>query len=102
MLIGSFAVLLPLFWEGTNHQSRLCIHSGKAVVYVRQELPVAAGGIGGPALGALQETLIQEVGDFGRRRRSGRVADGQVIKLKIVVGAGLRETGAWRFLKHKT
>lgn len=52
-----------------------------------QELPVAAGGVGGPTLWALQETLIQEAGDFRGRCQTRRVVDGKT--LKVVVGAGL-------------
>ena len=46
---------------------------------------MAAGGIVGPALRALQETLVQEADDFGGRR--GTITDSQT--LKVVVGAGL-------------
>lgn len=50
---------------------------------------MAAGGIRGPTLWALQETLVQEAGDFGGRCRTMRVTDSQTLKLIVVVGAGL-------------
>lgn len=50
---------------------------------------MAAGGIRGPAFWALQETLIQEVGDFRRRCGTRRVVDSKTLKLEVVVGAGL-------------
>lgn len=62
---------------------------------------MAAGGIMCPALWALQETLVQEVGDFGGRCGTVRVVDVKTLKLQAVVGAGLGETGVWLFLKQK-
>lgn len=39
--------------------------SGQADVDVRQELPVAAGGVGGLTAGALQEALVQQAACLG-------------------------------------
>lgn len=75
--------------------------SGRAVVNVCQELPAAAGGIGGPTHWALQESIIQEVGDFRGRCGTMRVTDSKTLKLQAAVGAGLWETAVWLFLKHR-
>lgn len=69
---------------------------------MREELPMAAGGIGRPALWALQETLIQEAGDFRGGRGTMRVGDSETLELQAVVGAGLGETGVWLLLEHRT
>lgn len=50
---------------------------------------MAAGGIGGPTLWALQEALIQEAAYFRGRGGVVTLADGKSIKLQAVVGAGL-------------
>lgn len=50
---------------------------------------MTAGGIGGPTFWALQETLIQEVGDFRGRCGTMRVTDSKTLKLQAAVGAGL-------------
>lgn len=50
---------------------------------------MAAGGIGGPTLRTLQETLVQEVGDFRGGCGPVRVANSKTLKLQAVVGAGL-------------
>lgn len=66
-----------------------------------QKLSVAAGGIAGPALWTLQEALVQNAGDLGRRRGVVGVADSQTLKLQAVVRAGLRETAVCLFLNNK-
>lgn len=63
---------------------------------------MAAGGIAGPALWTLQEALVQNAGDLGRRRAFGGVADSQTLELHAVVRAGLGETAVCLFLKNKT
>lgn len=70
--------------------------SGQADVDVRQQLPVAAGGVGGLTAGALQEALVQQAACLG-----GRVADGQSLQLQAAVGGRLGETAAWLFLQDR-
>lgn len=59
------------------------------MVNVCQELPAVAGGIGGPTHWALQESLIQEVGDFRGRCGTMRVTDNKTLILQAAVGAEL-------------
>lgn len=54
-----------------------------------QELAVAAGGVRRPTLWTLQEALVQQVDDFGRRRGAVGVVDAETLKLQAVVGTGL-------------
>lgn len=79
----------------------ICLASSKAEVNVCQELPVAAGGVGGPTLRTLQETLIQEIGGFGGRRGTVRVTDGETLELQAAVRGGLWETAVGLFLEHR-
>lgn len=50
---------------------------------------MAARGIVGPTLRALQETFIQEVGDFRGGCRAKGVINSKTLKLELTVGAGL-------------
>lgn len=54
-----------------------------------QQLPVTTGGIRGPTLWALQETLVQEVGDFRWGCRAKRVFNSETLKLEAIIRAGL-------------
>lgn len=66
---------------------------------MRQQLPVAAGGVGGAAPGALQEALVQQADDLRGGRGPVGLADVQALEVQVVVGARLRETGVGRLLE---